>query len=180
MSLAPNALTTLAEQKEYLKLNNTETTDDGLVEFLINAASSAIENKCKRKFKEQTYTDEEYDGNGFVRLYLQQYPVKSVTSVFIDDTEISADQYKIKKNNGALIRKGSFWPTGDINILVTYTAGYTEIPFDLELACKHLVMSYFKSDVASFSTTFQEGIVFRPEALPSQVKVLIGPYEKVM
>jgi uncharacterized phiE125 gp8 family phage protein len=179
MTLAANALTTLAAQKEYLNTNNEGTSDDGLIEFLINAASSAIENHCKRKLKEQTFTDEEYDGNGLKTMHLQQYPVKSITSVTVDDTALATDDYKVKKRNGALIRVGSIWPEGDINILVTYTAGYTFIPYDLELACKHLVMSYFKADIASFSTTFQEGLVFRPEALPAQVKALVQPYKKV-
>jgi hypothetical protein len=93
---------------------------------------------------------------------------------------LSTGQYKVKKRNGVLLNNGGIWPRGEINITVSYTAGYSEIPSDLELACKHLVMSYFKSDVANFSTTFQEGFVFRPEALPAQVKALLAPYKKVM
>jgi uncharacterized phiE125 gp8 family phage protein len=179
MPLAPNALTSLEAVKAYLKINLTETNDDALLEDLINASSSAIENYCKRNFIEQDYVDEEYDGNGLSGLYLRQYPVKAITSVSIEELTLSATDYKCKKSIGKLIRKNCRWPEGEINILVSYTAGYSKIPADLELACKHLVMSYFKSDVASFSTTFQEGIVFRPEALPSQVKVLVQPYKKV-
>ncbi len=177
MPLAPNALTNLEAVKTYLKI--TETVDDTLLEELINGSSYAIESYCERKFKQQTYTDEEYDGSGLKYLLLKQYPVQSVQSVTEDDTPITADEYKVKKSDGTLIRVNSIWPKGDINILVTYTAGYAEIPYDLELACKHLVMSYFKSDIASFSTTFQEGLVFRPEALPAQVKALVAPYKKV-
>jgi uncharacterized phiE125 gp8 family phage protein len=180
MTLASNALTTLEAVKAYLKIDASDTTDDTLLEDLINAASNAIENYCKRRFKEQIYTDEEYDGNGIKYLQLKQYPVISVDSVTVDDTVLTTDEYKVRKSNGTLIRVGSVWPKGDINVLVTYTAGYSQIPYDLELACKHLVMSYFKADVASFSTTFQEGFVFRPEALPAQVKALVAPYKKVM
>ncbi len=180
MPLATNALTSLSAMKSYLKIELTQTSDDSLLEDLINASSNQIEGYCKRKFKEQTYTDEEYDGNGLKYLYLQQYPVKSISSVTVDETTLSTDSYKIKKSNGNLIRVKGTWPKGDINILLTYIAGYIEIPSDLELACKHLVKSYFNSDIASFSTTFQEGMVFRPEALPAQVKTLVAPYKKVM
>lgn len=114
-------------------------------------------------------------------IYLNQYPVKSVDAVTVNDQPLLATDYKCKKTNGKLISVSrARWPMGDINILVTYTAGFSEIPYDLELACKHLVMSYFKSDIASFSTTFQEGFVFRPEALPAQVKALVSPYKKVI
>ncbi|WP_141434387.1 head-tail connector protein [Bacillus sp. 03113] len=180
MPVASNALTTLESVKNYLKIGTEQTSEDSMLEGLINSASSAIENYCERKFKEQTYIDEEYDGGGSKYLHLKQYPVKEIISVAIDETSLDVADYKVKKSNGTLIRKNSVWPEGDINILVSYIAGFSEIPNDLELACKHLVMSYFKSDIASFSTTFQEGFVFRPEALPSQVKALVGPYKKVM
>jgi hypothetical protein len=181
MALAPNSLTTLEAVKAYLKIQTELTTEDTqILEDLINASSNQIEGYCKRKFKEQTHTDEEYDGNGMKYLYLQNYPVTSITSIIEDDISLTTDEYKVKKKNGTLIKVGSNWSKGDINILVTYTAGYTQIPYDLELACKHLVMSYFKSDVASFSTTFLDGFVFRPEALPAQVKALVAPYKKVM
>lgn len=179
--LAPNALTTLEAVKSYLKLNTVQLSDGDIVllEELINGSSSVIEGYCKRKFKEQPLV-EEYDGFGKNYLLLEQYPVKSIQSIYIDEIVLDPQEYKVKKNNGVLIRKGSVWPVGDINISVSYTAGLTEIPADLELACKHLVMSYFKSDIASFSTTFQDGMVFRPEALPAQVKALVAPYKKVM
>lgn len=178
MPLAANALTTLEGVKSYLKI--IDDSDNLLLEDLINASSSTIENFCKRKFKEQAYVDEEFDGTGKYYLLLDQYPVKSIESVTVDGEIIVPTDYKVKKRNGILLKSNGVWPTGEININVSYTAGYTDIPYDLDLACKHLVMSYFKSDVASFSTAFQDGMVFRPEALPAQVKALLSPYKKVM
>lgn len=181
MPLAANALTSLEAVKLYLKLNTVQLSEEEitLLEDLINACSTAIENYCGRKFKEQTF-EEEYDGTGKRHLLLNQYPVKLINSISVDDDVLDPGEYKIKKNNGVLIRNNSIWPVGDINIFVSYTAGLTEIPSPLELACKYYVMSFYKADVASFSTTFQEGFVFRPEALPAQVKALVAPYKKVM
>lgn len=178
MPLAPNALTTLESVKSYLKIDTTEVMDDDRLVDLINSCSTAIENYCGRKFKEQEYT-EEYDGTGSKYILLQQYPVKSVDSVKIDDVLVDPNEYKVKKRNGLLVNR-NLWPTGDMNITVTYTAGLSEIPADLELACRHYVMSFFKADVAAFSTTFQDGFVFRADAMPVQVKMLLAPYKKVV
>lgn len=173
-------LTTLEAVKSYLKIDLSQTVDDARLEDLIDACSSAIEDYCERKFTEHTYTADEYDGTGTKYILLQQFPVKSISSVAVDGTVLDSSEYKVKKTNGTLIRVNSIWPRGDINITVTYTAGLSVIPAPLELACKHFVMSFFKSDVASFSTTFAEGFVFRPEALPAQVKALVAPYKKVV
>lgn len=181
MPLSSNALTTLEAVKAYLKLNAAPLSAEEitLLEELINACSTAIENYCGRKFKEQTF-DEEYDGTGKNYLLLEQFPVKSISSIAINDVILDPSEYKVKKRNGMLLRKNSVWPIGDINISVSYVAGLAEIPAPLELACKHFVMSFYKADIASFSTTFAEGFIFRPEALPSQVKSLVSPYKKVI
>jgi uncharacterized phiE125 gp8 family phage protein len=177
--LASNALTTLSAVKEYLKIDPLNTNEDTLLEALINASSSAIENYCKRSLVEQTFI-EEYDGNGMKYLQLNQYPVNSITSVTVDGVVLDPSEYKVKKKTGTLIRVDSIWPEGDLNIAVEFTAGYNPIPYDLELACKHLVYFYYKTDIANFSSTFQEGFVIRPESLPVQVKALLAPYRRVL
>jgi uncharacterized phiE125 gp8 family phage protein len=192
MTLAVNALTTVAAVKSYLKIADTNTIDDARIEGLINACSSAIENFCRRNFKMQTFTDEEYDGNDHRYLNLYNYPIQSVESVTLNDEVVDAKEYIVKKKIGILARKYNntlsgisynryvpIWPKGDANILVTYTAGYDVIPADLEQACILFVMSFFKSDVANFSTTFTDGFVFRADAMPVQVKLMLQPYMKV-
>lgn len=170
-------LTTLSSVKAYLKLGN-ESTDDALLNELIKACSTAIENYCQRKFGVDTY-EEEYDGSGKPFLLLQNYPVTSITSVEVDEQVIDTGEYKVRKNNGMLFRKG-IWPQGVMNITVIYSAGLDEVPSDVELACKVFVKSFFNTDVANFSTTFGEGFVFRADSMPAQVKMLLQPYKKVM
>lgn len=192
MTLATNALTTVAAVKSYLKIADTNIVDDARIELLINACSSTIENFCRRNFKKQTFTDEEYDGNNHRYLNLYNYPVQSVQSVTLNDELVDSIEYIVKKKTGILARKYNntlsgisynryvpIWPKGDANILVTYTAGYDEIPADLEQACILYVMSFYKSDVANFSTTFTDGFVFRADAMPVQVKLMLQPYIKV-
>lgn len=178
MPLAENALTTLLAVKEYLKLDTT--SDDGLLETLINGASSIIEMYCNRNLKERVYTDQEYDGTGNQNIILEQYPVSIMSAVKIDDVLADPSEYKTRKEKGILVRLNAVWPKGILNIVISYTAGYGMIPSDLELACKHLVMFYYKTDIADFSRTFGEGFVLKPEALPVQVKILLASYRKVL
>jgi hypothetical protein len=192
MILASNALTSLEAVKSYLKIPSDQTVDDDRITILINACSSAIENYCQRSFKTQTYTDEEYDGNNYKYINLLNYPVVSVDSVTVNDTVLTTDQYTVKKRSGILVRKYTgidvdyyyrwrfaFWPIGDGNVLVTYTAGYDEIPADLEQSCILYVMAFYKSDVANFSTTFNDGFIFKADAIPVQVKLMLQPYVRV-
>lgn len=178
MPLSPNALTTLSAAKDYLKI--TDDSQGEIIESLINAVSHQIERYCRRNLKERVYIDEEYDGTNSANLLLGQYPVSSISSVKIDDVIIDASEYKIRKNMGSLVRLNSNWPNGVLNIKVSYTAGYNPVPEDLELACKHMVMFYYKTDISNFSRTFGEGFVVRPEAFPPQVRMLLDGYRKVL
>lgn len=180
MPLNANALTTLNATKEYLKIALTETSENGILEGLINAVSNLIENFCKRSFIENTYTDEEYDGTGTSNLMLNTFPVSSVTSIKIDDVVVDSTEYKVRKDSGIVVRLNSTWPKDVLNIKVSYTAGYAIIPADVELAAKHLVMFFYKTDIENFSKTFGDGIVMRPEAIPPQIRVILAPYRRVL
>ena len=85
MAIDDYALTTLHNAKDHLKV--TDSTDDNIIERMIDAASGAIETYCGHKFLSQSYS-EWYDGDGKSELFLNQYPVTDVTrvSVGIEDT----------------------------------------------------------------------------------------------
>jgi hypothetical protein len=186
-----NALADLASTKAYLKIPTATTTDDDLITSLINACSTAIENYCRRTFSQITYTDEMYDGNNSRYLNLKNYPVISVSSVKVNGVLIDSSQYVCKKDSGVLARVGPYpntftglsmsrfqtvWNRGDWNIAVTYSAGFTAIPDDVALALKMYVASIYKADVANFSTTFNDGFVFKADSMPVQTKLLLQPY----
>lgn len=69
------AITTKTAFKNYAGV--TITTDDDLLDDLVNRATSAIENYCDRKFTYDTYR-ERYDGDGTTDLLLNQYPIGEV------------------------------------------------------------------------------------------------------
>lgn len=63
-----------------VNLPNAPASDDTAIDYLISAASRAIQKYCQRDFVSTSY-DELYNGNGDRRLVLRQYPLLSVQSV---------------------------------------------------------------------------------------------------
>ena len=76
------ALTTVANVKLYIGIPSATTQYDALLDELINSATQYIENYCKRRFKLTTYTSEGYDGNNSQYLFLKNYPIVSVASIY--------------------------------------------------------------------------------------------------
>ncbi|MDC3414270.1 head-tail connector protein [Terrihalobacillus insolitus] len=185
-------LTTLSDVKEYLQIDSTITDQDSVLTSLIKATSQAMENYCKRKLEKDTVI-EEYDGTNSVNLYLKNFPIESITEITVDGVLVDSTTYKVRKGEGIVVRTDGHWPHGILNIQATYETGYVTpdqvnadstltrtLPYDLELACKHLVMFYYKTDISDFSSTFGEGVVMRPQAWPSQVRALLSAYKKVL
>ena len=126
------------------RLNTTPETNN-LIDNLINAVSARFESYCDRKFKSRSYT-EYLDGKGWSVIYPKQYPITEVTSIYDDgtwtwdaSTLISGTEYRIKNDNSIVFKSFS---VGDYeqNLKLTYTAGYTTIPYDLENACINEVL----------------------------------------
>ncbi len=167
MALSAHALTTLAAVKDFLKIDNTDSQYDGLLERMINAASEAIEGYCQRHFERASY-NEWYRGNGRQMLVLSQSPIIQVILVELNNGAIT--DYEVMADYGMLYRL-ALWPAygypaglvGDRvgssqNIRVVYEAGYIlpkdedlqasppvvrTLPYDLEDACIDLVALKF-------------------------------------
>jgi len=78
MALADNALTTVADVKTYMGV--TGSTDDTLIETLINNVSDQIERYCDRKLKESSF-EEFIDGRATRTLAVANPPLVSVDLV---------------------------------------------------------------------------------------------------
>ena len=150
-------LVTLADTKTFLGINNN--TQDSVLTMLINQASAYIEKKCGRTFGETTYTNEEYDGTGKNELKLNQFPVilfsqlqrNRATDNSDDWVTIDAEKYWIDLIIGIITKTSSFlefdnrdddgltesttFNLGKNKYRVTYTAGFAEIPYDIQYAC---------------------------------------------
>ena len=78
MALAQNALTTVDEVKTYM--GSTSSTDDTLIETLVNNVSDQIEKWCDRVFVSQTVT-EFLDARGTRTIGVSQTPIVNVDLV---------------------------------------------------------------------------------------------------
>lgn len=166
------ALTTIEKVKAYLEIAN-DTSRDEVLTRLISSAQATIENYCRRKFEVENYT-ESFDGP-VRKVFPEQYPIISITSLDYGVNNLSIEKYK---NRGTYIdlMRNYF----DINL--SYRSGYETIPNDLEQACIMLVDYYYKTDIANYSRVFAEtgGMISRPVNMPGHVRVLLDAYRKVL
>lgn len=140
-TLLSYALTNLADVKETLGIASSDTSWDNLIIRKINQATEMIEKYTGRRFKLTTYTDEEYDSTGSNQLILRQRPVTALTSISSRDTSfntndwdsLDTDYYFLDANAGVVDLNFTQWGRWN-RWKVTYTAGYTDIPSDIQEA----------------------------------------------
>ena len=150
------ALTTVADVKENLGIASSDTSKDNLIKRKINQATQMIESFCNLPYNhhlvQTTYTNEEYDGQGSNALSLRMRPVTAVTSFQYrtspdstnDWDDVDTDLYFL--DQGAGVIELLFNQTRGWNrYRVTYTAGYSDIPFDLSEACASIASFYVEN-----------------------------------
>lgn len=189
MALNANALTTLNMAKTYLKIPLAETSQDALVEFFINAASELIERETDRKLKAQSVVDTLH-GRSSNMVMLSQWPVNSITELRIDNssdftessTLIDADEYRIGDDKNTLVILSQTFPKGYNNIRVTFNAGYSTIPSDLEHSCLWMVFYYHKmriaEDIGRSSRSKGDESTSMIQEAPAEVKNTILRYKR--
>lgn len=139
-------LTTLENVREYLNIQTT--SEDTLLSRLITAASSFIEKLLCNTFALTSYT-EVYDGNGHRKLWVTHTPITSVSSVVVDSKTISPAIDSVSSGYG-FTREGiflyGFWfEKGLQNVRISYSAGYAQIPADVEDECLRIVGLRYKA-----------------------------------
>ena len=142
MALRNNALVTVDACKYQLDIPASETKYDAYLERLINSASQQIERYCNRRFVPWNYV-EIFDGNSSDQQILSNFPVLAINEVCVDSSRVFGEDtivtnYSLVDGN-VLQRIGSSWGSSQQSVRVSYTAGFEEIPADLEDACIMLV-----------------------------------------
>jgi hypothetical protein len=190
--ISPNALTTLYKVKLLLGINNT--SQDDLLDELINYASSFIEGTCNRKFVSAEY-EEIFDAPNGNKLFLANYPVTDFTSFKYRNSVISnptwldfnANDYTVYDKEGYIeFMYANF--AGMISrqkaFKAEYTAGYLvdwnnefdatkhTLPNDITMLCGQLVSMLYNlrnsSGLASESTEGQSITYQSPQSLSTQ------------
>jgi hypothetical protein len=135
-------LVTLAEAKQYLGMNLTDTTEDAQLQLFITTNSHIIARECDRIFAKETIEEtwrEVYDG----RVFLMHWPVvkTDITSVVAAGTGVTIDEYELEESSGKLSYvkvndpASAPWPQ---SVIINYTGGYNlpdEAPYPLKHAC---------------------------------------------
>ena len=194
VALKSNALITEAELEMFLQ--TTLATD--LANTFINAASDFIERFCNRKFISQTYIDEAYDGNGERDLYLDNFPITTLTTVKNWDAYNNTLLYTYTVNleyvlygTEGYIHMWGGWAKGTKNYKITYIAGYAiaSVPYDLKKACADLCAFYnmnknkigMESErIGAYSYQLANNSeIFNSLGIPAEIARVLNAYRKI-
>lgn len=150
--MAAGDLTTLATLKAYAPgldpaTAGADTTFDDLLTRLITAVSDQFRSEAGTNPKQTTYT-ETRNGHGQAGMTLLNFPVISVTSVTVDGTVIPAratvnDSGWVLSAGGRIDLVGYKFTEGTSNVVFVYSAGYTDVPLDIEQAVIKMVLLQF-------------------------------------
>lgn len=140
-TLLAHALTSVADVKETLGIDSGDSSKNNLIIRKINQATEMIEKYCNgRRFKETTYTNEEYDATGTNQLILRQYPVTDTQAFALQyrqttqnedswDT-VETEDYFVDDSAGVIDANFNFGGRWN-RYRVTYSAGFATIPADV-------------------------------------------------
>ncbi|MBU1275206.1 MAG: phage gp6-like head-tail connector protein [Proteobacteria bacterium] len=197
MALTSDALTSLAQVKQYLGLS--ATTHDALLEGLVEAISAQFNAFCGRKLMARDYShlsqDPAYDpdnallsGSGYPELLLPQYPILSLTALKVEGRDISASEgggtgWVLDSGAGVLGLLGQVFPRGAHNVGLVYRAGFASAPPDLAQAAVEQTAVRFQESAAgqgrlgvSARTLADGSVSYHSGALLPQVKAVLERY----
>jgi hypothetical protein len=137
------ALVSYSEVLRWVGETAASTEYQTVLETFINSVSDYVNNYCKRNLLAADYT-EYYDGNDRRTLYLNHFPVNSITGLYIDTesefgsgTEVAAADYRLHKQLGKVWLENTVFAAYPRSIKVVYNAGYADVdsvPDELKLA----------------------------------------------
>ncbi len=191
MALGANAIDTLANIKVHLRIQNTDTTYDNVLEPIIDGVSVEFNTYCRREIIARDRTDY-YDGPGQVRLWLHHWPINSITSINEDSdrefgagTLIDADDYYFSKEDGYVSYESGAWGSEPKSIKVVYNAGYeqADVPADLLLAFRDQVKERFRlwktNDDGKASVTRESAsVTFVDSVMLPKVETVLKHYRR--
>jgi len=178
-------LTTVGNVKNYLGI--TAATDDALLQRLVNAASAWIKQFLNRDIVSRTYS-EIRDGTGGNTLVLANYPVTAVALLQLGAPNVAkhtlVEGTDFVVGPDGLIRVFTCaLPRGMANITINYTAGFVQVPADIEQATVALVAWRYKEKerIGQSSKTLggHETVAFQTKDVPEDVKTSLANWKKV-
>jgi hypothetical protein len=154
----------------------------------IGQASDAIRRWCNRTFQVETLEETFRPACRMGILLLTRFPITEIASIVENDSALSGTDYAIDAGTGVLTRlcgdRECHWPSG--KIVVTYKAGYAQVPAAVARAATLLVGRYRfpASDMFTRSVDIpgimSETYLDYPDGgrLPAEVEALLADYRK--
>jgi len=150
----------LDEVKAHLNIPTTDTTLDEELRRFIDAATDLAETYVGQVLGRRTFTSELYDGGTeFIRI--RNPKAISITSVYENDTLVSASNYVLDYTGQRLYRIGSgtlyatnsygYWVQGMNNISITYVAGYVNPPMAARQGVLEIIRHLWQTQRGSMS-----------------------------
>jgi len=196
---ATHDLTTIETIKDELDITGT-ASDERLYRW-ISEASGFIENYCGRVFAAETLSEmwrglsRHYaNAGGRMPLILTRRPVFAITSVTVDGTALTADQYEMDPATGMLWRLSSdcriHWCAAKITVV--YTAGYPllgGLPYGIETACIETIKHRLAARNRDPNLKMQEipGELVQQwwvaganeEGVPAEIRAMLDPHREI-
>lgn len=173
------ALTTLEKVKEWLNLQAV-TTDDDLLQRLIDAASAFVENWLGFSVLRHEVI-KWLDGNGKDEMVLTSPHILAINSITIDGRDISPNQYR--HADWWVILNNDCFSRGRRNICIKFDMGFDSVPTDIENAVIDLVgLAYNERDRIGFRSKSLAGetVSFFIGAMSDRSKLALQQYKRVV
>ena len=151
-------LTSKADYKTYAGIKSTN--EDAAIDFIIPKVSDLVKSYCGRTFVDYWETPKTEIFNGGVKKFiLAETPIVNIASVQgstdFGQTWTNLEQYKewVQEDDTILsLNSTGYFPKWIRGYKVVYTAGYNDVPNDLELAILDLITYYRRHDSAIHSS----------------------------
>lgn len=168
-------------------LGRTDSAQDSNIALQLRSASEAIMAHCGRTFHTETVEEIlRFPARQTGQITLERWPVQSLVSIVEDEVTLVATDYELDFRSGLLTRLSGNTPIAwGSHVVVTYSAGYVQIPAGVKEATMLLVKAMQESlerDVGVKSERF-EGVAqvsffsASPDALPPEVVGRLGGFK---
>ena len=185
-------LITLQQFKDAEQITNPR--DDYKISRIIDSVSQIVKTYCANSIVDYHSTNKvetfniEWDTH---LVQLTESPVNTIVSVETRDTVTTAytalttaDYYLDTATDSVLYVQGAGyknWPTGPGAVKVTYTAGYAQTPYDLQIAVIDLINYYYKDEHKGRRTlqgaTMENAPSGEGKGFPDHIKRILDMYK---
>lgn len=175
----------LATMRQYLKIDAAKTADDALLTRLLAAATAAINSHTGRVFASPAATVRRFDTDAIdQRTLWLDCDLAELVSVTIDGVAADVTAITPQPRNDTpyyALRRAEGWGS-DVVITGHWTWSIAP-PADIVQACARLAGYWYRlKDAQVFDVTadLQSGQMIVPKGIPSDVKLMLDPYVRLL